>query len=469
MQPQNISNLQQLVNPGDLATRSQQHMSLVDNMAYQSQTSQPLAAPRTFPAFGYCDSYFVESHDDDNGVYARAALERERARNVAKLRQKALAQELSRLTADEYQEDVLDHMEYMEGETMPDIHSIEIQTEIQWFMRPYLLDFLLEAHHAFQLLPETLHLAVNLLDRYCSRRVVYKRHYQLVGCAALLVAAKYGDRKERVPTIRELKSMCCSLYDDDMFTQMEWHVLQTLNWVVGHPTVTSFLQLALPVAGTFDLELEHMTWYISELALYHKEFIPVRPSVMARSCLALARCILGRLQSTSDDWAARYDAQVVLNLSNHLSHPSQALLRKYASPHLSEVSSTIQRFLEHQARLVSAQRAAQNQTPINETLMDIDSQPMVNSHLMPQTPQKVGYAAHPFGMLTPPITPDKDQMAVVSYGTKPGFVSRAAHCVPTPPSVGEQMHHNSYVVQQQPQPQPQQQQQQYMPQPQFVQ
>jgi hypothetical protein len=35
---------------------------------------------------------------------------------------------------------------------MPDIHSIEIQTEIQWFMRPYLLDFLLEAHHAFQLL-----------------------------------------------------------------------------------------------------------------------------------------------------------------------------------------------------------------------------------------------------------------------------------------------------------------------------
>lgn len=127
---------------------------------------------------------------------------------------------------------------------MPDIHSIEIQTEIQWFMRPYLLDFLLEAHHAFQLLPETLHLAVNLLDRYCSRRVVYKRHYQLVGCASLLIAAKYGDRKERVPTIKELKSMCCSLYDDDMFTQMEWHVLQTLNWMIGHPTVTSFQQLA---------------------------------------------------------------------------------------------------------------------------------------------------------------------------------------------------------------------------------
>ena len=104
-------------------------------------------------------------------------------------------------------------------------------------MRPYLLDFLIEAHSAFQLLPESLFLTVNLLDRYCSKRVVYKRHYQLVGCAALLIAAKYGDKKDKVPTIKELKSMCCSLYDDDMFLQMEWHVLSTLGWAIGHPTV----------------------------------------------------------------------------------------------------------------------------------------------------------------------------------------------------------------------------------------
>ncbi|RJE17129.1 G1 S-specific cyclin, partial [Aspergillus sclerotialis] len=129
--------------------------------------------------------------------------------------------------------------------TLPDVESIDIQTEIQWFMRPYLLDFLIEAHAAFQLLPATLFLIINILDRYCSKRVVYKRHYQLVGCAALLVAAKYGDKKDRVPTIKELKSMCCSLYDDDMFTQMEWHVLQTLGWTMGHPTADSFLQIAV--------------------------------------------------------------------------------------------------------------------------------------------------------------------------------------------------------------------------------
>lgn len=417
-------------------------------MAYQPQPQAP--APRTFPAFGYCDSYFVDNHEDDDGVFARAAAERERARNVAKLRQKALGEELSRATAEEYQEDVLDHMEYMEAETMPDIQSIEIQTEIQWFMRPYLLDFLLEAHHAFQLLPETLHLAVNLLDRYCSRRVVYKRHYQLVGCAALLIAAKYGDRKERVPTIRELKSMCCSLYDDDMFMQMEWHVLQTLNWIIGHPTVTGFLQLALTEVAS-DPEVEHMSWYISELALYHKEFIPVRPSVMARSCLALARCILGRQQSPCDEWSAKYDPQVVLNLSNHLANPSQALSRKYASPHLSSVSTSIDIFLKHQAML--AQRVIQP-VAIDPPRMDMDPEPSV-TYLTPQTPQKPVFTNMVHGMLTPPITPDKDHLINTGYGNQ-GLPPRMAQCNPTPPS-GEILQHNGFPPQQ------------YMPQPQFVQ
>ncbi|GAM89360.1 hypothetical protein ANO11243_073970 [Dothideomycetidae sp. 11243] len=385
------------------------------------------------PGYGYCDSYFVESHDDDCGVFARAAVERERTRQMNRNVQRQFAAELSRLTAEEYEDDVLDHMEAMEAETMPDINSIEIQTEIQWFMRPYLLDFLLEAHHAFQLLPETLFLAVNLLDRYCSRRVVYKRHYQLVGCAALLIAAKYGDRKDRVPTIRELKSMCCSLYDDDMFTQMEWHVLQTLNWMIGHPTVASFLEMAM-YEDRADPELEHMSLYISELALYHKEFIPVLPSVLARSSLALARCILGRSQPDEMTcWSSRFDCKVVMELSNVLSQPSQASFRKYSSPHLSSVAPLVEAFLQHQA-MMAQQRAQAVQHPVvqpQDTPMMVDS-----CQLTPQTPQKLAYSAGGMvGVLTPPITPDKSfGIAEHAYGsTQQNLMPRLAACAPTPP------------------------------------
>jgi len=298
-------------------------------------------------------------------------------------------------------------------------------------MRPYLLDFLLEAHHAFQLLPETLFLAVNLLDRYCSRRVVYKRHYQLVGCAALLIAAKYGDRKERVPTIRELKSMCCSLYDDDMFTQMEWHVLQTLNWIVGHPTMPSFLQLATNEV-IHDPEADHMATYISEIALYHKEFVPVLPSVMARSALALARCILGRPhQDHGLDWAAQYDANVVVDLSNHLSHPSQALFRKYASAHLAGVSTTVETFLQQQA-LIARQNVQYASMP---TLPVMEPQPASgNIFLTPQTPQKAGYPGIVHGVMTPPITPDS---ANGVYDVSQNLLPRLAACAPTPPPSAE--------------------------------
>ncbi|KAK4980944.1 hypothetical protein LTR66_010278 [Elasticomyces elasticus] len=375
---------------------------------------------------GCCPSFFVEGEED--GFFARAAMQRERDRHVAKIHQGALAEELSRQTAEEYQDDILDHMEHVE-------------TEIQWFMRPYLLDFLLEAHHAFKLLPETIFLAINLLDRYCSRRVVYKRHYQLVGCASLLIAAKYGDRKERVPAVRELRSMCCLLYDDDMFTQMEWHVLQTLDWVIGHPTVTSFLQIALTETA-FDPEVEHMATYISEIAMFRKDFVSVRPSVMARSALALARCILARPQPIQSDWAAQYDPHVALNLSNILNQPSQVLYRKYSSAHLYSVSATIEGFLAQQAQI--ARLNAQPLVTAEFPPLDVQ-QASASQYLNPQTPQKVQYPVAPMGVLTPPITPDKDFSGNTGYGVSHGMPPRL-NATPTPPPSAE---HQRYYSDQQ--------------------
>jgi hypothetical protein len=308
--------------------------------------------PRPFRDY-QCDSYFVEPHDA--GIQTKAG---ERHRAVPRIQQE-IAEELSRQTADEYQEDIMQHMIRMESQTLPDVSLIDIQPEIQWCMRPDLLDFLVEAHAAFQLLPETLFLAVNLLDRYCSCRVVRKCHYQLIGCVALFIAAKYGDKKDRVPTVRELKSMCCEVYGDEMFTQMEWHVLQILDWVIGHTTVDAFLQIALSEAP-YDAEVEHMTLYIAEIALFHKEFVSTRPSVLARSALALARCVLSRPQACNTDWSGAHDPQTVINLSNHLYQPSPVLSRKYASKNLSAVSATVEWFLQ---RLIVYRQAARPAPP----------------------------------------------------------------------------------------------------------
>lgn len=285
-------------------------------------------------------------------------------------------------------------------------------------MRPYLLDFLIEAHSAFGLLPETLFLSINLLDRYCSKRIVYKKHYQLVGCAALLIASKYGDRKERVPMIRELKNMCGSQYDEDMFTQMEWHVLQTLGWVIGHPTIDSFLQIALDGAN-YDSEVEHMACYISEIALFHREFVAKRPSDMARASLTLARCILNRRQPDRSEWAAKCDPQTLISLSQQLHRPTAVVSRKYASSHLSQVSITLESFLARQASISRSyemppspprQTSTEKAGPVNPALI---------------TPQKGQHPNH--GYLTPPITPE----LAFFTGHNPSLVARHSPGTPT--------------------------------------
>ncbi|KAK6347203.1 hypothetical protein TWF696_007277 [Orbilia brochopaga] len=359
------------------------------------------------------NDHFFEAENDRDTSFVRNQKTREAQRYAAEQLQ-IMADEMSRATADEYQEDILDHMERMEQETIPDVDSIDIQTEIQWFMRPYLLDFLIEAHIAFQLLPETLFLTVNLLDRYCSKRVVFKRHYQLVGCAAMLIAAKYGDKKDRVPTIRELQSMCCGLYEEDMFVQMERHVLQTLNWIIGHPTIDNFLQMILSEVS-YDPEVEYMALYLSEIAMFHKDFVSTLPSVMARSSLALARHILGRTPPAQSEWAMSYDTTTIVLLSQHLHRPSQVLVRKYSSAHYGMVAVTLEDFMTKQAavarRHTIAPRVRQMACPPSIQEPENTLAPQAQQ-LTPMTPQKTAPPPQtkpmPHGYPTPPETPNED-------------------------------------------------------------
>lgn len=303
-------------------------------------------------------------------------------------------------------------------------------------MRPYLLDFLIEAHSAFGLLPDTLFLTINLLDRYCSKRVVYKKHYQLVGCSALLIAAKYGDRKDRVPTIKELKTMCCALYEDDMFTQMEWHVLQTLNWVIGHPTIHSFLDFAVE-KEQYDPEVEHMACYISEIALFQKEFVGKRPSDMARSSLALARCILGRPQSLSAEWASRYESQTLITLSQQLQRPSPVLTRKYSTSLFSRVALILEDFLARQASINKCYGAPP--TPPAEVYNDSFGKNLSGE---PVTPVKQQYMPNiNNGCPTPPITPTNQQ-----YFTGPGADIKAYQLPPTPGSMTSQQYNTHLTL-----------------------
>ncbi|KAL5610907.1 hypothetical protein FOBRF1_007024 [Fusarium oxysporum] len=64
-------------------------------------------------------------------------------------------------------------LHYMEDKGLPDVSAIDSQVDDLWSMRPELIELLTDAHASFTLLPQTLFLAINPLDRYCSKQTVY--------------------------------------------------------------------------------------------------------------------------------------------------------------------------------------------------------------------------------------------------------------------------------------------------------
>ena len=54
-----------------------------------------------------------------------------------------------------------------------------------------LVDWLVEVHLKFKLMPETLFLTHNLIDRFLEKKAVSRKNLQLVGVTAMLMASKY--------------------------------------------------------------------------------------------------------------------------------------------------------------------------------------------------------------------------------------------------------------------------------------
>lgn len=146
------------------------------------------------------------------------------------------------------------------------------------------------AHTMLGLLPQTLFLSVNILDRFCCRQKIDgETSYKFVGCAALWIASKYIEEKERVPRLQLLMRFVPYGYyqDEQMFMRLEMYVLNILEWRVNHPTPHCFIQL-LEVDVNDGTRVRESATNVCKAKLVEYEFVGTRPSIMARDCLALA-------------------------------------------------------------------------------------------------------------------------------------------------------------------------------------
>ena len=102
----------------------------------------------------------------------------------------------------EYVNDIHLNMKISENETQPDPCYMKRQFDINENTRAILVDWLHRVHDRFHLLPETMFIMVNLIDRYMSLHQVRREEKQLIGAASMLIAAKYEEIYP--PSLRDL-------------------------------------------------------------------------------------------------------------------------------------------------------------------------------------------------------------------------------------------------------------------------
>lgn len=93
----------------------------------------------------------------------------------------------------EYASDIHENMRKEEGKSLVWSSYMEAQPDVNEKMRAILIDWLVEVHLKFKLVPETLYLTVSLIDKYLEKVVVNWEKLQLVGVTAMLIASKYEE------------------------------------------------------------------------------------------------------------------------------------------------------------------------------------------------------------------------------------------------------------------------------------
>lgn len=240
------------------------------------------------------------------------------------------------------------------------------QPEIRWHMRPCLVDFLVEIHFTFRLRPETLYLTLNIIDRYVSRRIVYVKHYQLVGCAALWIAAKFEDAKERVPTVQDLAQICRDTYDESAFIQMEGHVLSTIQWSLGHPTAEAWLRVICCGAVPEEAKVQHIARFLMEITLFYREFVVYTPSAIALASLTLARYLCGRPRHLFEETDECLEVVELLDsrLATNVNDLSETLVKKYSYAFYSKAATSVVQYYLKGNRFVRQPFATLPMTPV---------------------------------------------------------------------------------------------------------
>ncbi|XP_055878255.1 G2/mitotic-specific cyclin-B-like [Biomphalaria glabrata] len=188
-----------------------------------------------------------------------------------------------------YSQDIIKYMMYLESRNVLKPDFLNNSPSITTKMRGVLMDWLLQVQNHEELKDETLHLCVDLIDRFLSVVNVEMPKLQLVGISCLLIASKFIERFS--PEVSTLCYLTDNTFVKSEVLLYERLILSTLKFDLSKPVCVTFLDRFLQ-AHNHPIEVEYLAKYLLDLTITSAHLMPILPSLKAAAALYLSRLLL---------------------------------------------------------------------------------------------------------------------------------------------------------------------------------
>jgi cyclin B len=244
--------------------------------------------------------------------------------------------------ADEYFDDICQELFSHEDKYLVDPKYMSNQSDINHRMRAILIDWLIDVHLKYKLVPQTMYIAVNLIDRYLEKNETNRAKLQLVGVTAMFIACKYEEIYP--PDLKDFVYITDGAYVKQDVLDMEYKMLKSLEFNITFPTQWSIFEIYKKKLDLDDKTFK-LAWFLMELCLIDYKILQFKMSYIAASAILIAIKTLGIYRSDFSSVIGIEENQLeecckeIYNFYVYNStHNLQAIRKKFAMTRFNEVS-----------------------------------------------------------------------------------------------------------------------------------
>ena len=244
---------------------------------------------------------------------------------------------------DEYFDDICIELNNKEEKYLPNPNYMSKQKDINHRMRAILIDWLIDVHLKYKMVPQTMYISVNLIDRFLSMNETSRVKLQLVGVTAMFIASKYEEIYP--PELKDFVYITDNAYVKSEVLDMESKMLNYLNFDITFPTQWSFLEIYRKKLN-LDIKTFNLAWFLMELSLINYKMLKFKMSQIAASSIFIAIKTLNFYNKVDFERNTGYSEnsirECVREINNfyiyNSTHSLQAIRKKFSSKKYEEVS-----------------------------------------------------------------------------------------------------------------------------------